>query len=59
MGRRGDTWFAVFEGDQREASITNPRQVPGDAVEGMSAEFYIVEQSKAGGVKVRFERLKR
>lgn len=59
LRRRGDVCFAAFEGDQREATITNPSRVPGDAVEGMSAEFYIVEQSKAGGVKVRFERLKR
>lgn len=50
-------WFAQFAGDDRHALITNPSKIPVDLADGTAAEFYIEEQSKKKGIKVRFERL--
>ena len=50
-------WYAQFEGDDRQAVITNPSKIPADLTEGAEAEFYIEEQSKKKGIKARFERL--
>lgn len=57
LRRSGDAWVAVFEGDSRESRIINPSSLPKDCAEGMTAEFYITEQSKRGGIKARFERV--
>jgi CRISPR-associated protein (TIGR03986 family) len=58
LKRSGDQWFALFEGDKREAVIDNQGEIPEDAQDGDKAEFYIIEQSKKAGIKTRFERLK-
>ena len=54
--RVGDKWLASFDGDERNAQIVNPEQLPSSVTEGMRAEFYVVEQSKRVGIRVRFER---
>lgn len=58
LRRRAGGWVAVFEGDQRQATIVNPSAIPSDCTDGVAAEFYITEQSKRGGIKGRFERIK-
>jgi CRISPR-associated protein (TIGR03986 family) len=59
LKRSGDQWFALFEGDEREAVIDNPDEIPEEAQDGDKAEFYIIEQSKKTGIKARFDRFKR
>lgn len=59
LRRRADTMVAVFEGDEREATIVNLGAIPADCSDGSAAEFYITEQSKQGGIKARFERMTR
>ncbi|NTW15914.1 MAG: hypothetical protein HGA41_00415 [Syntrophaceae bacterium] len=54
---RGEIWIAIFEGDHREAFIVNTDKIPKDATDGIMSEFYIMEQSKKSGIKVRFEKL--
>jgi CRISPR-associated protein (TIGR03986 family) len=54
---RGEIWIAMFDGDHREAVIVNTDKIPKDATEGIMAEFYITEQNKKTGIKVRFEKL--
>ena len=54
---RGEIWIAMFDGDHREAVIINTDKIPKDATEGIMAEFYITEQNKKTGIKVRFEKL--
>jgi hypothetical protein len=48
-------WFARFEGDDRRAVITNPSKIPSNTANGAAAQFYIEQQSKAKGIKARFE----
>jgi CRISPR-associated protein (TIGR03986 family) len=57
LRRNGESWFALFDGDTREAVIVNKGKIPLDAAEHSKAEFYITEQSKKNGIKVRFEKL--
>ncbi|NPU98302.1 MAG: TIGR03986 family CRISPR-associated RAMP protein [Candidatus Omnitrophica bacterium] len=52
-----DHWIALFEGDSREAYIINQDKIPSEMKEGSTAEFFITEQSKKGGIKARFEKL--
>jgi len=49
-------WVAMFEGDHREAVIVNSDKIPKNA-NGSMGEFYIMEQSKKAGIRVRFEKL--
>jgi CRISPR-associated protein Csm5 len=49
-------WVALFEGDEREAVIVNPGQLPADLQEGQRGEFYIDEASKKIGIRVRFNK---
>ncbi len=53
----GKRWIARFEGDDRDAAITNPSKIPANAADGAVAQFYIEEQSKKKGIRARFERL--
>jgi CRISPR-associated protein (TIGR03986 family) len=55
--RKGEIWIAMFEGDDREAVILNTDAIPKDATESDIAEFYIMEQSKKIGIRVRFNKL--
>lgn len=48
-------WNARFDGDDRDAVILNMEEMSGPT-EGIRAEFYVFEQSKKGGIKVRFVR---
>jgi len=57
LHRRGDAWVARFDGDERDAGIVNRERVPTECPDGAPAEFFITEQSKAAGIKCRFERL--
>lgn len=57
LRRGGEVWVAVFEGDPREARITNPDKVPANCSDGAMAEFHITEQSKYAGIKCRLERM--
>jgi hypothetical protein len=57
LKRGAGLWTAIFEGDEREAQIVNPDRIPADCPDGATAEFFITEQSKAVGIKCRFERL--
>jgi CRISPR-associated protein (TIGR03986 family) len=59
LKRRDGAWYAVFEGDPREAMIRNQDGVPSDCDDGIRAHFYVEEQSKRGGIKVRFDGRKR
>jgi len=59
LQRRNDEWVALFEGESREGQIINSNQIPDACTEGSAAEFYIAQQSKRGGIKARFERLKK
>ena len=53
----GEIWIAMFEGDHREAVIVNPDKIPKDAADGIMADFYIMEQNKKTGIRVRFDKL--
>lgn len=55
--RKGEIWIAMFEGDDREAVILNTDAIPKDAIDNDIAEFYIMEQSKKIGIRVRFNKL--
>jgi hypothetical protein len=55
--RRGENWVAVFKEDSREAVIVNKDNIPEGVDDSVLAEFYIMEQSKKTGIKVRFENL--
>lgn len=57
LKRKNESWVAVFDGDEREAVITNKDKIPYDLPEGSKAEFFIMDQSKRKGIKVRFEQL--
>jgi hypothetical protein len=59
LRRRGETWVAIFEGDDREAVILNAASIPATAQDGQIGEFYVTSASKRGGIQVRFERLKK
>lgn len=56
--QRPNGWVAVFEGDSRDAVITNPEKLPSDLKEGTAADFYVQSASKKGGIRARFERLR-
>jgi CRISPR/Cas system CMR-associated protein Cmr1 (group 7 of RAMP superfamily) len=57
LKKEGPSWIARFDGDTREAAITNPGQIPKEAQENSAAEFYIEEASKKVGIRARFEKL--
>lgn len=57
LKRKDESWVAVFDGDEREAVITNKDKIPYDLPEGSKAEFLIMDQSKKKGIKARFEKL--
>lgn len=54
---RGNEWVARFEGDEREARISNPSAVTEDCVAGARAEFFIEKQSKRDGIRCRVLRI--
>lgn len=58
MLKKSDSgWVGIFDNDHREAVITNQNSLPKNIKDGDKAEFYIVEQNKRKGIKVRFEKL--
>ena len=57
LKRTDGCWVAIFEGDSRAAVIVNPSSIPAECADDCKAEFYITEQSKRTGIKVRFEKL--
>lgn len=50
-------WVATFDGDDREAQVTNPEEIDESCPDGAKAEFYITEESKKTGIKCRLERM--
>lgn len=58
LKRRESRWVAVFDGDDREAVLTNPSAVPADTTDGAKATLFIEEASKKIGIRARFVRRK-
>ncbi len=57
LRRRGEVWVACFDGEKREATVANPGNIPAQADDSSKAEFFVLEQSKRKGIRVRFQRL--
>jgi len=57
LKRYEDSWIAIFEGDERQASIKNESDIPPNTEDNARAEFLILVQSKREGIKIRFLKL--
>lgn len=56
LKKAGVTWIAKFEGDDRDAVIDNPKDIPTGTDDNAKAEFLIMAQSKKKGIRARFDK---
>jgi hypothetical protein len=57
LGVASTRWVVVFEGDEREAEIVNPEQLPSNVTAATRCEFRVMQQSKQTGITARFNRI--